>query len=72
MTTLITAEMLHDAADKVRFMENESAYGIEDGALTEFVEGSEFHGAQIDVVSLVFGICIGVQASLNNINQEGT
>jgi hypothetical protein len=64
VTDLITAADLHTAADKVGVDAVEEEHGVKEGAIYEFVESSFFDNyPNIDLVSVAYGIVIGIQAA---------
>jgi len=57
----ITDEHLHSAASLAATMTNFEQSGLEENAVQEFIDDSEFH-PPMDAVSLAYGILVGVLA----------
>jgi hypothetical protein len=62
---LINAEDFHAAAAQVGSDAVEQEHGIQEDAIFQFIDGSVFHGAPIEPVSMAWGIVIGVRAAIN-------
>lgn len=74
MSDLINAETLHHAADVVGAAAGAEELGIDDVALEQFVADARWHehapgdpDVEVDSLSLVLGVCIGVTATKHRV-----